>query len=211
MMARRAVIASHVSPEAFEPDACRALQSLGYEFMPAGAPSGKAGRPTGGDLRIVDEATLEQIADEGPEPVPTIVLTRDPAPLPANRRVVASLTRPALFQDLFVALQTALETTPRSFPRVATTLPARCTYDDRACTGVVISLSEGGCLFRSADEPLQESQTSLQFPLPGPGLISARARHVDRRGSQLGLVFQGLQSDSRAAISQYVMDRLVAG
>jgi hypothetical protein len=208
-MARRAVIACHVPSEAFEPDACRALQNLGYEIVAAGAPSGRAGRPTRGDLRIVDEASLDQIADADSEPLPTIILTREPAPLPANRQVVASLTRPALFQDLYVALQTALEATPRSFPRVATTLPARCTYDDRACTGVVVSLSEGGCLFRSVDEPLRERQTRLQFPLPGPGLISARARHVDQRGSHLGLVFQGLPSRSRAAISQYVMDRLV--
>jgi len=208
-MARRAVIASHVRPEAFEPGACRALQNLGYEIVAAGGLSGRAGRPTRGDLRIVDEASLDQIADEDSEPVPTIILTREPAPLPANRQVVASLTRPALFQDLYVALQTALEVTPRSYPRVATTLPARCTYDDRACTGVVVSLSEGGCLFRSVDELLRERQTSLQFPLPGPGLISARARHVDRRGNHLGLVFQGLPSDSRAAISQYVMDRII--
>ena len=208
-MPRRAVIVSHVPPDAFEHDSWRALQNLGYEFVPAGAPSGKAGRPTRGDLRIVDEASLDQVADEDSEPVPTIVLTREPAALPTNRQVVASLTRPALFQDLFVALQTALEATPRSYPRVATTLPARCTYDDRACTGVVVSLSEGGCLFRSAEDPLRERQTSLQFPLPGPGLISAPARHVDRRGSDLGLVFQGLPTSSRDAISQYVMDRII--
>jgi hypothetical protein len=210
-VARRAVIASHVPPEAFERDACRALQSLGYEIVPAGVPAGRAGRPARCDLRIVDEASLDQIAEEDSEPVPTIVLTRQPAPLPANRQVVASLTRPALFQDLYLALQTALEATPRSYPRVATTLPARCTYDDRACTGVVVSLSEGGCLFRGADEPSRERQTSLQFPLPGPGLISAPARHVGRRGSGLGLVFQSLTSRSRAAISEYVMDRLIAG
>ena len=152
-----------------------------------------------------------QIADEDSEPVPTIILTREPAPLPANRRVVASLTRPALFRDLYVALQLALEATPRSYPRVTTALPARCTYEDRACTGIVVSLSEGGCLFRGADEPLQERQTSLQFPLPGPGLISARARHVDRRGTHLGLVFEGLPSSSRTAISRYVMDRIIGG
>ena len=208
-MPRRAIIACHVPFEAFEPDACRALQNLGYEIVAAGAPFGRAGRPTRGDLRIVDVASLDQIAAEDSEPLPTIILTREPAPLPANRQVVASVTRPALFRELYVALQTALEATPRSFPRVATTLPARCTYDDRACTGVVVSLSEGGCLFRSADEPLRACQTSLQFPLPGPGLISARARHVDQRGSHLGLMFQGLPSDSRAAISQYVMDRII--
>jgi hypothetical protein len=208
-MVRRAIIASYVPPEAFEPDACRALQGLGYEVVPAGASSGGAGRPLQCDLRIVDEASLDRIADEDSEAVPAIILTREPAPLPANRQVIASLTRPALFQELYAAVQTALEATPRKHPRISTALPARCAYDDRACTGVVVSLSEGGCLFRGVDELLRERETSLQFPLPGPGLISARARHAGRRGSDLSLVFQDLPSHSRAAISQYVMGRLI--
>jgi hypothetical protein len=117
--------------------------------------------------------------------------------------------RPARFQDLYPAVQEVLEHTPRSHPRIATTLPARCAYDDRTCTGVVVSLSEGGCLFRSADEPSGERETSLQFPLPGPGVVSTRARHVGRRGNGLGLAFRELTSESRVAISQYVMDRLI--
>ncbi|MHC4507294.1 MAG: PilZ domain-containing protein [Planctomycetota bacterium] len=208
-MARRGIIVSHVPPEALEPDASHALQNLGYEIVPAGAPSGRVDRPIQGDLRIVDEESLGQIAAEEGEPVPIITLTRRPTPLPADRRVIASLTRPARFQDLYPALQKALERTPRSHPRIPTTLPARCAYDDRTCTGVVVSLSEGGCLFRSADEPPGERETSLQFPLPRPGLILTRARHVDKRGSALGLAFQGLTSESRFAISQYVMDRLI--
>jgi hypothetical protein len=209
-MARRGIIASHVPPEAFEPDACLALQNLGYEIVPAGAPSGVAGRPIRGDLRIVDEASLGRIADEDSEPVPSIILTREPAPLPADRRVVASLMRPARFQELYFAVQKAIEATPRSHPRIATALAARCAYGNRACTGIVLSLSEGGCLFRSADEPPQERETSLQFPLPDPGLISTRARHVGRRESDLGLEFRSLPPEFRTAISQYVMSRLIA-
>jgi hypothetical protein len=206
---RRAIIASHVPPEAFEPGACRALEKLGYEIVQAGAPSGRGDRSIRGALRIVDEASLGQIADEDSGAVPALILTREPAPLPANRRVIASLARPALFRDLYAVIQRALESTPRSHPRVSTALPARCAYDERACAGVVISLSEGGCLFRSAEEPPGECETSLQFPLPRPGLISTRARHVDRRGRGLGLAFHGLASESRFAISQYVMDRLI--
>jgi hypothetical protein len=209
-MARRGIIACDVPPEAFEPEAYRALQNLGYEIVPAGAASGRAGRPVQGDLRIVDEESLAQIAAEEGEPAPIITLTRRPAPLPADRRVIASLTRPARFQDLYPVVQKVLERTPRNHPRVTTTLPARCAYEDRTCTGVVVSLSEGGCLFRGADEPPAEPETSLQFPLPRPGLISTRARHVHRRDSGLGLAFQGLGSESRFAISEYVMDRLIA-
>jgi hypothetical protein len=209
-MARRGIIASHVPPEAFEPEACRALLHLGYEVVPAEALLGRADRPIRGDLRIVDEGGLGQLAEEDSEPVPTVILTREPAPLPASRWIVASLTRPARFQDLYFAVQKALESTPRSHPRVATALAARCTYEDRAYTGVVVSLSEGGCLFRGVDEPPRGLETSVQFPLPHPGLISTRARHVDRRGTHLGLAFQGLAPESRAAISRYVMERLVA-
>jgi hypothetical protein len=209
-VARRAIIVSHVSLEAFEPDACRALQNLGYEIVSAGAPSDGPERPVECDLRIVDEADLDRITEADGSSVPAIILTREPAPLPADRRVIASLRRPALFRDLYATIQTALEETPRNHPRVPTSLPARCAYEDRACAGVVLSLSEGGCLFRSTEEPPRERETSLQFQLPRPGLISARARHVDWRGSDLGLAFQGLASDFRAAISQYVMDRLVA-
>ena len=159
--------------------------------------------------RQVDEASFGQVVDEDSEPVPAIILTREPAPLPANRRVIASLMRPARFQDLYAAVQMALEGTPRDHPRVTTTLPARCAYDDWSCTGVVLSLSEGGCLFRSAGQQPEERETSLQFPLPRPGLISARARHVNRRGNSLCLVFQRLASESRLALSHYAMDRLI--
>jgi hypothetical protein len=157
----------------------------------------------------VDEASLGEIAAEEEAPVPVIALTRRPTPLPADRRVIASLMRPARFQDLYPAVQKALERTPRSHPRITTTLPARCAYEERASTGVVVSLSEGGCLFRSADEPPGEPETSLQFSLPRPGLISTRARHVSRREDGLGLAFQDLTSEFRLAISQYVMDRLI--
>jgi hypothetical protein len=208
-MDRRGIIVSHVASEAFEPDASRALENLGYEVVSAGAASGRAGRPVQGDLRIVDEASLDQIAAEEGEPVPIITLTRRPTPLPADRRVVASLMRPARFQDLYPAVQKVLERTPRNHPRITTTLPARCAYDDRACTGVVVSLSEGGCLFRSTDEPPEERETSLQFSLPRPGLISTRAQHVGKRGGGLGLAFRGLASEARSAISQYVMHRLI--
>jgi hypothetical protein len=210
-MARRGIIASHVPPEAFEPDACRALQSLGYEIVPAGVLAGGGDRPIQGDLRIVDEASLDRVAGKDSEAVPTIILTRKRVPLPAKRWVVASLTRPARFQDLYFAVQKVIEATPRSHPRIATALAARCAYDDRACTGIVVSLSEGGCLFRSADEPPRKRETSLQFPLPGAGLISARARQVNRRDSDLGLEFRNLPPEFRAGISHYVMSRLIAG
>jgi hypothetical protein len=208
-MVRRGVIASDVPLEALEPNASRALRSLGYEMVPAGASFGTADQPIQPDLRIVDEESFGRIASEEGASPPLILLTRQPAPPPANRRVIASLTRPASFQELYVAIQEALEPTPRRHPRITTALPARCTHDDRTCAGAVISLSEGGCLFRSPGGLSWECETNLQFPLPRPGLISTRARSVHQRENDLGFAFQGLLSDSRFAISQYVMNRLI--
>jgi hypothetical protein len=207
-MARRRTIASHVPREAVEPDALRALRSLGYEIVAAGTPSAKAGQRIQSDLRIVDEGSLGQITDEASAPVPIILLTREPAPLPADRRVIASLTRPAPFQELYAAMQKALEPTPRRHPRITTALAARCAYGDRTCTGVVISLSEDGCLLRNPEELPWGREVDLQFPLPRAGLISTRARQVYRSGNDLNLEFQDLAPAFRLAISQYVMDRL---
>jgi hypothetical protein len=208
-MARRAVIASDVSPEALEPNAWRALRSLGYEIVPAGASFGTADQPIQPDLRLVDEESFGRIAGEEGTSPPVIILTRQPASPPADRRIIASLTRPAPFRELYTAIQQALEPTPRRYPRIITALPARCAHYDRSCAGAVISLSEGGCLFRSPDALSWERETNLQFPLPRPGLISARAQQVNQRGSDQGFAFRGLPSRSRSAISHYVMDRLI--
>lgn len=160
------------------------------------------------DLRIVDEEGLGRIRDEAGAPVPIVLLTREPAPLPADRRVIATLTRPAPFQGLYAAIQKALEPTPRRHPRIGTALPARCAYADRTYTGAVISLSEDGCLLRNPDGLPWGREIELQFTLPGAGLISTRARRVDQSASDLSLEFQDLSSESRLAISRYVMDRL---
>jgi hypothetical protein len=208
-MVRRGTIASHVALEAFEPDVWRALRSLGYEIVPARPPSGTRDQPTQPDLWIADEEGFGQIAGEESASAPIIILTRQPAPPPANRRVIASLTRGAPFQELYAAIQQAIERTPRRHPRITTALAARCVYEDRTCTGLVVSLSEDGCLFRSPDGLSWKRETNLQFPLPRPGLISTRARQVHQRENDLGFAFQGLPPDSRFAISQYVMDRLI--
>jgi hypothetical protein len=208
-MARRGAIATDLPPEALEPKAWRALQSLDYEIVPARAPYGRADQPIQPDLWLVDEEGFGQIAGEDGASAPIILLTRQPAPPPANRRVIASLTLGAPFHALYAAIQKAIERTPRRHPRITTALAARCAYADRTCTGLVISLSEGGCLFRSPDDLPRERETQLQFPLPHPGLISTRARQVNRRAGDFGFAFQDLSSLSRFAISEYVMGQLV--
>jgi hypothetical protein len=208
-MAPRGTIASDLPAEALEPQAWRAIRSLGYEIVPARVPYGRADQPIQPDLWLVDEEGLRQIADEEGAAAPIILLTRQPAPPPADQRVIASLTRGAPFQELYAAIQEAIERTPRRHPRITTALAARCAYQDLTFTGLVISLSEGGCLFRGPEDLPRERQTQLQFPLPHPGLISTQARQVNRRGDDFGFAFQDLSSLSRVAISQYVMEQLV--
>ena len=57
-MARCRTIVSHVAPENFEPQVCRALGTLGYDIVAAGE------EPTSPELRIVDEEDIERIASE---------------------------------------------------------------------------------------------------------------------------------------------------
>jgi hypothetical protein len=208
-MMRRRAIASEVSPDSLEPNAHRALQNLGYQIVPARTPSETADPSIQPELRIVDEEGFDQITGESDSPAPIVFLMRGAAPPPADQRIVASLTRPVRFEDLYAAIQEALEPTPRRHPRVTTALAARCAYDHETCAAAVISISQGGCLLRSPDGPPAAPEITLQFQLPRTGLVSTRARQVNRRGSDLGLAFEDLPSESRAAVSQYVMDRLI--
>ena len=211
-MTRRRTVVSHVPADAFEPDVCRALQALGYEIVRAGE------EPKAAELWIVDDADLERIARGPGPPVPVVALTRDSAPPPADPCVIDAIRRPAPFQSLYVALQTALEANPRRFPRVPMARTAWCLYGGRICVGAVVSLSAGGCLFRSDEdlpwvEPKRHSTGDaaiVLFRLDLRRLLKVRARMAHQTGSDLGLGFLDLDPDACSAISEYVMAELLA-
>ena len=202
-MVRRRTIVSHVAPESFAPGVCRALGTLGYGIVAAGE------APTSPELQIVNEESLEQIGSEASLQAPIVVLTQDP-----DRRRwgphVAALSPPVSFRDLYVLLQILIETTPRADPRVTTMCPARCTYADEACFGAVMSISEGGCLFRCYREPPDESETEVLFALPPNHRIEVRAHTARRVANLIALRFLDTSPDIRSAIGSYVMDELLA-
>ena len=203
-MARCRTIVSHVAPEGFEPGVCRALRTLGYEIVAAGNERAPA------DLWLVDDEQYEIVAagnerahehfaigSHTSSTVPVVLLTRDPEPPPKVPYVVDVLRSPARFSSLYAALQTALEATPRRFPRVTTACPTPSVAGDQICTGTVNSLSEGGCLFRCHGEPPRKPEVRLYFSLPRRQMLTVRAHTVYQKGSELGLAFEGIGSTFR--------------
>ena len=130
--------------------------------------------------------------------------------------MVDGLRSPARFCNLYVALQTALEADPRRFPRVTTARPARSVAGGQICIGSIVSLSQGGCLFRSHVELPTKPEIRLYFSLPGNQMLTVRANtasqktYQTKQGGELGLEFVGLGSAVGAAIDQYVLDQLLA-
>lgn len=202
-------ILSHVSSEDFEPRAREALEKLGYEIVAAGNERSPA------DLWLIDDELFGQIDRHARPLVPVVVLSRDPAPLAEDSCVVDVLRTPARLANLYVALQTALESDPRRFPRVPMARPARSVAGDQICIGSLISLSEGGCLFRGHGELPATPQFRLYFSLPGNEMLAVRAittyqGRSDQGRSELGAAFEGLRTAGRSAIEKYVRDRLLA-
>ena len=180
-----------------------ALERLGYRF----AASGRAGGAP--DARIAADRELRRIPRE--DRVPLILLEgrfgkrmqrrRDP-------RLVATLAKPASLVELYRALQFALEENPRRVPRATITLPARCVTGDADWPGAIVSLSEGGCLMRSARNLESRRRLRLLFPLPDAGLVEVTVRPLYHRGSHLGLAFHELSDVTRLAIASCVEQAL---
>jgi hypothetical protein len=203
-VARCRTIVSHVAPESFEYGVSCALGTLGYDIVPAGE------ERTPAELRIVDEESLERFDWDASRSVPIVVLTEDHAPQRLDRRVIDALRRPAPFRDVYMMLQRALESTPRSNPRITTARPARCEYGEETCVGAVVELSEGGCLFRGHPGFLGGPEIRVLFSLPSYERLELRARTAHRSEGDLGLAFLGLGPGARSAISDYVMNELLA-
>ena len=173
-----------------------ALARLGYEFVPA------RGRSTEPDARIVAAGRLNRLSAEATAPIIVfggrrIVRASDP-------RVIGLVRRPAKLLDLYRLLQNALETHPRSVPRIATSLPARSLRNGEDAPGAIVSLSERGCLLRSAKSLPGDGSIQLQFALSDLGLIETRAEPRHLAGEETGLAFERLPEASRTAIAGFV-------
>ena len=78
------------------------------------------------------------------------------------------------------------------------------------CIGLVVSLSERGCCFRSYERLPAGPETNVLFWLPRRQMVGMRARTIYRRGNDVGLVFLDSRPDVRSIIAGYVMDELLA-
>jgi hypothetical protein len=194
----RRLIEIRAPQRAFAPGALRGLARLGYEVVP--------GRKRG-------ERTPDAIVAAGREvrrltsdvKLPIVYLERRAAPRGTrDARIVESLRRPVALGELYRALQLALEPNPRSVPRVAITLPARCASGDGDWPGAIVSLSERGCLVRSAHPIASRRRFRLWFPLPETGLVEVTARPVYQRRGHLGLAFLELAEGTRRAIADCI-------
>jgi hypothetical protein len=162
----RGCIASYVGPHALAPHTRAALEGLGYSVVPAfsmGRFEDTSWTPV---IRLVDERHLPKIpaVDDDPN-TPIIVLTGTRPKEIQDERVAGHVSRPAQFSDIYRILQQSLEATPRGSPRVETLLAARCSRADHRWVGNIVSLSEGGCLFRSA-EPVKAGDSMNLESLP---------------------------------------------
>jgi hypothetical protein len=195
---RQRVIAVHAPQRAFAPGALRGLARLGYEIVSPSRPGTAAP-----DAILAAGRDLRRLPPDVKKPV--VYLERRSRPRGArDDRVVETLRRPAELGELYRALQFALEPVPRTVPRVAITLPARCASGDGDWPGAIVSLSEGGCLIRSAHPIASRRRFRLWFPLPETGLVEVTARPVYVGRGHLGLAFLELAAGTRRAIANCI-------
>lgn len=201
--------------EALGPRTSVILARLGYPLV--SAEDFEVARQTESDLRadilLVDERRLEdaqRFEDEAGVAPPIILLTGQYGVKSADARVIAGIKRPAGLHDLYSLMQQIFEETPRSTPRVMTQLRARCARRDQLWDSRVLSISENGCLLRSAESvPLGQS-IRLELDLPGSGPVSLEAEAAYQLLPDIGLVFSALAPDQRAALEQFVTHTILA-
>jgi hypothetical protein len=205
----RGCIASYVGPHALAPHTRAALEGLGYSVVQAfsmGRFEDTSWMPV---IRMVDERHLLKVpaADDDPN-TPIIVLTGTRPKEIHDDRVAGHVSRPAQLSDIYRILQQSLEATPRGSPRVETLLSARCSRADHRWVGNVVSLSEGGCLFRSAERVEVGESMNLEFSLPKDGVVCTRAVAVYELCGEVGMVFANPNPTTRQSIRDFVVRRL---
>jgi hypothetical protein len=187
----------------FAPGVQRALEQLGYELVPARR------RAEAPDALIVAADRLSRLSAETTAP---IILIGGPRSQGGDDpRVIGVVRPPAEILGLYSLLQDALEAHPRAVPRIPTALPARSLREGVDTPGAILSLSQKGCLLRSASSLPGYGSLHLQFMLPDGGPIYTRAEPRHEAGNESGLAFERLADASRAAIAEFVTSSLIRG
>lgn len=206
----RRVLVSHAPPHAFQPMARAILARLGYAILEpeAFALQDPDDRP---DAFVVDERLLAEVPDDGGPPIPIVAITGRQGVMGADPRILGAVPRPAGLHELYRVLQQVLEETPRSSPRVATHLPARCRIPDApAWKATLLMLSENGCLLRTPAPLLLGQKLRLRFELPRSGSLELEAEVAYQLLPDLGLVFSAVAPAARRAIAGFVSEALAS-
>lgn len=193
-----------LTPRSLAPRVLAALKVLGYALREE-----TDSNPSESGIWLVDETRLGELPDAESAPDARILLISSPRQNPhQDVRILAQAMRPARLSAVYSMIQSALEHTPRKTPRVRTQLSARCIRADRRSLGAVLSLSEGGCLLRTADSLRKGTHIDLQFALPEYGLVSTKAQCRYVRKGDAGMEFSAPAPDVRHSIAHYVTMQL---
>jgi hypothetical protein len=207
------LIVCHAARDALAPKTAEILSRLGYEIV--GSADLEARRQVEPELRpdlmLVDERRLieAEIYDGEDESPPIVLLCGRQGATGADRRVVGAVKRPAGLHDLYRLMQQVFEDTPRSTPRIATQLRARCEREERFWDGRVLSLSENGCLMRSPESIPLGQQVRLDLVLPKGQTVSLDAEAAYQLLPDVGLVFNSVSPADRAALTRFVSQMLL--
>jgi hypothetical protein len=210
-------IVYHGSKEALGPATDVILTRLGYRLVPPETfeQMRAADSSRRADLLVVDDRRLEDVLDthsiDDGHVAPIVLLTGGAAASASDPRIVGAVRRPAGLHDLYRLMQQIFEDTPRTTPRIATQLSARCEKGGRRWDGRVLSLSENGCLIRSAETISLGQRIRLEFSIPQHGAICLDAEAAYQLMPDMGLVFNAVAPDQRKTIEQFVTQTLLAG
>jgi hypothetical protein len=202
------VLVTHAAPAAFAPRTLSILAKLGYAIVDPDVFARLADEDERPDLYIVDERNLGEVPDDGGSPIPIVVLTGRHGVTGADIRIAGATRRPAGLHELYRLVQQVLEDNPRTTPRVATHIPARCRRQGREWQSALVSLSENGGLMRSPEPLLLGSRLCLSFELPRSGSLELDAEIAYQLVPDIGVIFNRTPPSIREAIAAYVTEAL---
>lgn len=207
-------IVYHASRDALGPKTDVILSRLGYQMLlPETFESMRETRPElEAELLVIDERRIEEVEayrTDGPGP-PVVLLTGKQGASGEDSRIVGAVKRPAGLHDLYRLMQQVFEDVPRSTPRVATQLRARCESGGSSWEGRVLSLSENGCLIRSPEAILLGQKVQLELVFPRSESIALEAEATYQLLPDTGLVWSAIDAGSREALGRFVTQTILA-
>lgn len=213
---RARMIVLHASGEALPSPTAQMLSRLGYQiWQPEDFERERAERAElRPDLLLVDERRLSEATAHEEDPgsgasTPIVLLSGRHGATGADPRIVGAVKRPAGLHDLYRLMQQIFEDTPRTTPRIATHLLAHCHARGEEWDGRVLSLSENGCLMRSAEPILLGDAIQLEIALPRRAPIALEAEAAYQLLPDVGLVFNAVAPNHRETLGAFVTQTIL--